>query len=56
MHTEQLFDKVRARIAPTKEERIRLHRERSEAFNKKAEEDLERQRMTPDILAKRCTL
>lgn len=56
MVTDKLFDKILERIAPTKEERLAQHAERSRIFNERAEREHEAQKMTPELLAKRCTL
>lgn len=53
---EQLIEEVRLRMAPTKEERLKLAEERSRAFNERANADFQSMLMTPELLAKRCTL
>lgn len=56
MLSENLIEKILQRIAPTKEERLALAAERSRIFNEEAAKQHEAQKMTPEILAKRCTL
>lgn len=53
---EKLFEKVRQAIAPTREERLKLAAERSRIFNEKADANMRSMQMTPELLAKRCTL
>lgn len=56
MLSENLLEEILQRIAPTKEERLAQHAERSRLFNERADREHEAQKMTPEILAKRCTL
>lgn len=56
MLSKNLIEKIRQRIAPTREERLALHAERSKKFNEQAQKDFESMRLTPEILNKRCTL
>lgn len=56
MSLENLVKEVRKRMGPTREARLADARERSRIFNERAAEDFERQKMTPELLAKRCTL
>lgn len=51
-----MLDEVRRRMGPTREARLADARKRSEEFNRRAEIDFENQRMTPELLARRCTL
>lgn len=53
---EKLFEKVRLAIAPTRKERLKLAAERSRLFNEKAGANMRSMQMTPELLAKRCTL
>ena len=53
---EKLFEKARLAIAPTKKERLKLAAERSREFNERMEANERSMRMTPELLAKRCTL
>lgn len=56
MSLEEVIKKTRLRMGATLEIRLARARERSRVFNERAERDLESQRMTPELLAKRCTL
>lgn len=56
MLNDKLYAKVLESIAPTREERLAMAAERSRVFNERAEREHEAQRMTPELLAKRCTL
>lgn len=56
MLSEKLLEKILQRIAPTKKERLALAAERSRIFNERAAREHEAQKMTPELLAKRCTL
>lgn len=53
---EALIEETRARMGATREIRLAKAMERSRVFNIRAERELESQRMTPELLAKRCTL
>lgn len=55
MSLEELCKRVRDSMG-TKEERMAAHAKRSADFNKRCAEDFEKQRVTPELLAKRCTL
>lgn len=56
MSLENLIRETRKRMGPTRAVRLADARERSRVFNERAEADFEKQRMTPELLAKRCTL
>lgn len=56
MITEALFEKIRLRMGSTPEIRLAKARARSIEFNKRLEEQMEAQKMTPELLNKRCTL
>jgi hypothetical protein len=56
MINEKLFEEVRLRMGATKKERLARAAERSAEFNARAAKDFEAQRMTPELLSKRCTL
>lgn len=56
MVTERLFDKIRNRVGETKELREIAARARMSALNEKLERQLASQAMTPEVLAKACTL
>uniref|UniRef100_A0AB39CCI0 Uncharacterized protein n=1 Tax=Pseudomonas phage RVTF4 TaxID=3236931 RepID=A0AB39CCI0_9VIRU len=53
---EELCNAARKRMGATKAIRLKAARERSIEFNRKAEADFEAQRVTPELLAKTCTL
>ena len=53
---DDLVKTARLRMGPTKAIRLRKARERSEEFNRQAELDFQSQLLTPELLAKRCTL
>lgn len=55
MNIEQLVKDALIRQG-TKQERLAAHTKRSIEFNRKAQEDFESQRVTPELLNKRCTL
>jgi hypothetical protein len=56
MITDNLFDKILAQIAPTREERLAQAADRSRVINERLAKQHEAQRVTPELLAKRCTL
>jgi len=56
MHTEKLFDKIRERLGNTEEVRTARVKERMEALNIKLQRQLDSQKMTEEVLNKRCTL
>lgn len=47
---EKLANEARLKIAPTKGERLELHRQRSIEFNRQANLEFEQQRVTPELL------
>jgi len=53
---DDLCAAARKRMGATKAIRLRDASERSRVFNAKAEADFEAMRMTPELLARRCTL
>lgn len=53
---EDLIKEARLRIAPTVKERLAISRERSRLFDLEAEKDLKAQQLTPELLARKCTL
>lgn len=56
MGLEELVKAARLRMGATKAIRLRDARRRSEEFNKRSAEDFAAQQMTPELLARRCTL
>lgn len=56
MHSEGLFEKIRLRLGATPEIRAAKSKALMDKLNTKLEAQLEAQKMTPEILAKRCTL
>lgn len=56
MLSPDLLEKILNRIAPTKEERLAIAAERSREFNDRVAKQFESMKMTPELLAKRCTL
>jgi hypothetical protein len=53
---DALIKAARKRMGPTKSARLKDAAERSRLFNLRAEVDYQAQQMTPEILARRCTL
>lgn len=53
---EALIKAARKRMGPTKAIRLKEAAERSRLFNLRADADHQAQRVTPELLAKRCTL
>lgn len=47
---ERLVRETRLKIAPTKTERLELHRQRSIEFDRQANLEFEQQRVTPELL------
>jgi uncharacterized protein YbjQ (UPF0145 family) len=56
MTTDRLFDKIRNRVGETTELRENAARARMSALNEKLERQLASQAMTPEVLAKACSL
>lgn len=56
MTTDSLFDKIRNRVGETQEQREHVARARMNALNEKLERQLASQAMTPEVLAKACSL
>lgn len=56
MNMDTLIKKARQRMGATKAIRLADAKERSRIFNEHADRDLALQQMTPELLAKRCTL
>lgn len=56
MTTDRLFDKIRNRVGETPELREAAARARMSALNVKLERQLASQVMTPEVLAKACSL
>lgn len=56
MTTDRLFDKIRNRVGETRDQRENAARDRMNALNEKLERQLASQAMTPDVLAKACSL
>ncbi|WP_314969892.1 hypothetical protein [Pseudomonas sp. X4] len=56
MTTDRLFDKIRNRVGETRDQRESAARDRMNALNEKLERQLASQAMTPDVLAKACSL
>jgi hypothetical protein len=55
MSLEELCKAAMASMG-TKAERMAAHRKRSKEFNERCAIDFENQKVTPELLAKRCTL
>lgn len=55
MTMERLFKETRERMG-TKKERQLAHDRRSAEFDKQCAVDFEAQKVTPELLARRCTL
>lgn len=56
MVTEKLFEKIMARISTNPEERQRIVKDRMNALNERLTKQLESQKMTEEVLNKRCTI
>jgi hypothetical protein len=56
MSLENLIRETRKRMGPTRAARLADAQERSRVFNERCATDLENQKVTPELLAKRCTL
>ncbi|WP_350647117.1 hypothetical protein [Pseudomonas sp. HY13-MNA-CIBAN-0226] len=56
MTTDRLFDKIRNRVGETRDERQNAALSRLNEMNEKLERQLAAQAMTPDVLAKACSL
>lgn len=56
MVTEKLFEKIMARISTNSEERQRIVQDRMNALNERLEKQFKAQKMTKEVLNKRCTL
>lgn len=56
MHTPRLFEKILERVGATPEIRAEKAKARMTELNRKLEAQLKSQKMTPEVLAKRCTL
>lgn len=56
MNIAKLVIAALKRQGPTRTARLVAHAERSRVFNAMAAEDFEKQRVPPELLAKRCTL
>jgi hypothetical protein len=56
MTIERLCKAALAKMGPNKKARLAAHHKRSIEFNKRAAEDFESQKLTDELLARRCTL
>lgn len=56
MNLEKLIHETRIRMGATRAIRLKAAKERSRAFNEQCTRDYELQKLTPELLAKRCTL
>ena len=56
MSLERLFEEARNRMGPSREERLKDARARSEEFNRRAAKDFAAQQVTRELLAKTCSL
>lgn len=56
MNIAKLVTAALKRQGPTRAARLAAHAERSRVFNAMTADDFEKQKVTPELLAKRCTL
>lgn len=56
MSIEKLIEVARLKMGPTRKARLAAARERSRIFNEQAAADFEKQKMTDELLNRRCTI